>query len=446
MAEASKVLILGSGFAGLHLASQLEAMGLTGRELEVTLVGREPHCTLTPLLVDVLTGVLAPDRATKPVASMLRSTEFVRGEVESVVLSSQRVAVRTREGRVVLPYDHLVLALGGMADNRSLPGQERAYTFWSMSDAVMLRQRVLDELQGDHAPHFVVVGGGLLGVELAGELAGMLEPYMGGRYAPTLTLVTATDRLLPGQGDVMADRAMDILIQRGVNIVLQGQAEAIDEKSLRLVGGMTLPADVVVLAMGVRPNPLVTELPVPHDRLGRVMVHPTLQSVARTTLWALGDCAAVPGPDGLAPSLAQHAVRQADLLAHNLAACVRGGSLRTYDYQTLGVMASLGPREAVAEIQGWTVWGEGVWWARRAYYSWALPSTRTRLGLMAEWASDALRQPFKLQLPRLLEGVAPPAMIPGIIPGRMTVTWVATPPPGSNKPVQQEPGYASDVE
>jgi NADH dehydrogenase len=207
-----------------------------------------------------------------------------------------------------------------------------------------------------------------------------------------------------------------------------------------------LPADVVVLAMGVRPNPLVTDLPVPHDRLGRVMVHPTLQSIARTNVWALGDCAAVPVADGLAPALAQHAIRQADLLARNLVAVSRGGALGTYDYRTVGIMATLGPREAVAEIQGWTVWGEGVWWARRAYYSLALPSMRTRLGLMAEWASDALRQPFKLQLPRLLEGVSPPTIVPGLLPGTMSVTWVATPPPGANGKPTHEPGYTSDVE
>jgi NADH dehydrogenase len=230
-----------------------------------------------------------------------------------------------------------------------------------------------------------------------------------------------------------------------VNIVLQGQAAAIEQDKLRLVGGMTLPADVVVLAMGVRPSDMVADLDLPHDRLGRVMVHPTLQSIACPHVWALGDCAAVPGPDGLSPALAQHAIEQAELLARNLATLVRGGAMQSYDYRTTGVMATLGPYEAVAELQGWTVWGEAVWWARRAYYAWALPSTRARVGLMADWVADIVRQPWKLRWPRLLEGVSPPDVVPGIIPGHMTVTWVSTPEVGAaRRPT--DAGYTSEVE
>ncbi|MFN3432607.1 MAG: hypothetical protein ACK46X_22000, partial [Candidatus Sericytochromatia bacterium] len=97
-----KVVILGGGFAGLHLAAQLEASGLTGRDLEVTLVSRAPHCTLTPLLVDVLAGALPPQRAVKPIEGVLRHTAFVKGEIETLNLPARRVAVRAGRERLVL--------------------------------------------------------------------------------------------------------------------------------------------------------------------------------------------------------------------------------------------------------------------------------------------------------------------------------------------------------
>lgn len=424
--EPLKVLILGNGFAGLHLASRLEAMGLTGRALEVTLVGRRPDCTLTPLLVDVLTGVLPPERCLKAVAPMVPRTAFVLGEVESLSLKARRVAVRVDGDRRVLSYDHLVIALGGVPETLALPGLERAYTFWTLSDAVALRDRVRDELH-DHPeapPRFAVVGGGLLGIEVAGELAGMLEREAPGP-APALSLVSATDRLLPAQGAAMAEHVTASLTRRGVDIYLNGRVEAVEQGALRLAGGMRIPADVVVLATGVRPSPLAAELPLPHDRLGRLMVRPTLQTVTRPEVWALGDNAAVPGPDGLAPALAQHAVRQAEHLARNFAALVAGACLAPYDYRTLGVMATLGPREAVAEVQGWTVWGEAVWWARRAYYAWALPQPATRLGLMADWAAQALQPPW--HLPRLIDGWRPPQLGPAGVSGDFSVTWLPGP-------------------
>jgi NADH dehydrogenase len=434
-----KVVILGGGFAGVHLAAQLEASGLTGRDLEVTLVSREPHCTLTPLLVDVLAGALPPQRAVKPIEGVLRRTAFVKGEIETLNLPARRVAVRAGRERLVLTYDHLVLALGGIADDRDLPGKERAYTFWSLSDAVSLRHRVLDELRAERPepPGFVVVGGGLLGVEVAAELAGLLEREAVGS-PPRLALVAASDRLLPGQGAAMAEAATEALTRRGVDIYLNGFVEAIEPSVARLKGGICLPSDVAVLATGVKPSPLVTSLPMPHDRLGRVMVRPTLQSLTRPDVWALGDCAAVPGPDGVAPSLAQHAVRQAETVARNLEAMVRCQPMRAYDYRTLGVMCSLGPREAVAEVQGWTTWGEGVWWARRAYYGWALPGMGDRLGLMANWALDSWRSPW--HLPRLLEGLRPPQGEPAEAGDRFNVTWL---PVTAEESANRQPGDAS---
>jgi len=70
-------------------------------------------------------------------------------------------------------------------------------------------------------------------------------------------------------------------------------------------------------------------------------------------VWTLGDCAVVPMADGSSsPPTAQHATRQAAVLAHNIVASRRGGALRTFDFKGLGKMGSLGHRSAVAELPG----------------------------------------------------------------------------------------------
>ena len=93
---------------------------------------------------------------------------------------------------------------------------------------------------------------------------------------------------------------------------------AIEPGKVRLADE-TIAADTIVLAAGTVPNPVVAGLPVEKDRGGRIMVEPTLRCRSHPEVWALGDCASIPGPDGKPyPSLAQHALRAARVLAGNI--------------------------------------------------------------------------------------------------------------------------------
>ena len=137
--------------------------------------------------------------------------------------------------------------------------------------------------------------------------------------------------------------------RRGAEIRTGSKVQAIEPGKVDLPGE-TIEAETVVLAAGIIPNPVVAELPVERDRRGRIVVDGTMRCKSHPEVWALGDCAAVPAPDGQPyPSLAQHAMREAKVLARNIEGVLRGRPPQPFVYSTLGMMGSLGHRKAFGQ-------------------------------------------------------------------------------------------------
>ncbi len=111
-----------------------------------------------------------------------------------------------------------------------------------------------------------------------------------------------------------------------------------------------------------------------------------MRSTSHPTIWALGDCASIPGPDGKPyPYLAQHAMREGRLLARNIRAVLRNCEPKPFVYETLGIMASLGHHKGLGAIMGMRVRGFFAWWLRRSYYLMVMPRWRKRLRIVVDW-------------------------------------------------------------
>jgi len=142
------------------------------------------------------------------------------------------------------------------------------------------------------------------------------------------------------------------------------------------------------------PHPLVADLPLPKDRRGRVTVDGTMRCPTRPEVWALGDCAAIPDPDGKPyPTLAQHALREARVLAGNIYAALDGTAPRPFVYHTLGIMGSLGHATGFGQVLGVRLRGFLAWWVRRTYYLLQMPGWARRLHVVADWTAALLFRP-----------------------------------------------------
>lgn len=400
-----RILILG-GFAGVSTAYHLERLLRRRPDVEIVLVSRDNFVLMTPLLFEVFSGSLDLRGCSVPIRAFLRSTRFVESAIEDIDL--HRRVVRLAAGGE-LAYDQLVLALGSRTNRDLIPGSQHAYTFKTLADALLLRNHVIERFERADAETdprrktqlltFVIVGGGLVGVELLGELTAFVDGV-----APLYTnvdrddvrciLLQHGDRIMPEIDPRLTDYATRVPAdRRGVELRTRTRVLGIEPGRVRLPGE-TIDADTIILAAGTVPDPVVATLPVERDKRGRVLVEATMRCPHHPEVWALGDCAAIPGPDGKPyPGLAQHALRAARVPAANITAVQDGRSPQPFVFHTLGMMGSLGHGKGFGRLLGVRARGLPTWFVRRTYYLSQMPGWGRKLRIVIDWTLALLFRP-----------------------------------------------------
>jgi NADH:ubiquinone reductase (H+-translocating) len=204
-------------------------------------------------------------------------------------------------------------------------------------------------------------------------------------------LLQSGDRILPELGADLAAYAHRILIKRGIDIRLNTRLEAVTS-----IGVVIHPKDqvkeelissrIVVVTVPAAPHRMVEQLPFAKDRTGRILVAPEMNVAGQSNVWALGDCAAVPQPDGItSPPTAQHALRQASTCADNILASLRGTPMKQFSFTGLGKLASLGRRSAVADVMGVKLRGIIAWVFWRVIYLSKFPGFDRKLRIFTDW-------------------------------------------------------------
>ena len=398
--KTQRIVIVGGGFAGVPAARKLERLLRTWPKVEIVLVSRANFFVITPLLFEACSGTLELRHCAQPIRPALGRTRFVEATVTSIDAARQVVHLSTEGPERELAYDHLIVALGSSTNLKLIPGSETAFTFKTMADALVLRNHFIEQLERADATidatlrrrclTFVVIGGGLVGVELLGELTAFADNVL--RFYPRIKrdelrfhLFEASPRILPEIDLELTTIAMRVLTKRGADIRASTPVRKIEADRVQ-IDGETIDASTIILAAGIVPSVAASKIDVAHDAKGRISVDATMRSTSHPSVWALGDCASIPGPDGKPyPALAQHAVREARRVARNVAAVVQGGEPKPFVFRTLGTMAALGNSEAVAEVMGFQLTGFIAWWFRRTYYLMQMPRWDRRLRIVLDW-------------------------------------------------------------
>jgi NADH dehydrogenase len=407
--DRKKIVILGGGVGGLAAARHFDRLIRGRHDVEVTLVSRDNFFLLSPLLFEACSGVLELRHCAQPIRPCLRRVHFVEGTVERVDVERRAIRVNIAEGDArELTFDHVVIALGATTNVSVIPGSEHARTFKTTGDGLMLRNHLLERLERadvETNPErrkklltVIVIGGGLVGAELLGELSAFVQDEL--RYYPNISsadlsfhLFEAGPRLIPEAKQFLADYAARILGRRGAQLHTSTPVAGIEPGLVRWKDG-ALEADTIVLAPGIVPSAVASAIEVQRDRKGRIMTDSTLRSISHENVWSFGDCAATPAPGGgIYPALAQHAVRAARTVARNVIATLDRRDATPFVFEALGTMAAFGHTRAAAEVRGLELTGFIAWWMRRTYYLFQMPRWDTRLRIALDWTVALMSRP-----------------------------------------------------
>jgi NADH:ubiquinone reductase (H+-translocating) len=397
-----RVLIVGGGYIGMYTA-----LGLLKRvppgSLDVTVVAPESFMLYQPLLPEAASGNIEPRHVVIPLRSVLRRASLVTGRLERLDHEARTATIRPVEGRPYpIRYDHVVLGLGAVSRVLPIPGlAERGVGFTSVSEAIYLRNRVLERMDAAEstadpalrrgALTFVFVGGGYSGVQGMAELEDLARDAADGyrtvhREDMRWVLVEAADRILPEIGPTLSGYVAERLRDRDIEVLLSTRLDSAEGGRVTLSDGHTFEADTLVWTAGVRANPAVEGFGFPL-RDGRLDVDEHLRVHGVEGAWAGGDCAAVPdrSTGGICPPTAQHALRQARRIAKNVLATMGGGRPRPFRYRQLGTLVSLGRGDGVARVLGLRSRGFVAWFLHRTYHLLLIPTINRKARVVADW-------------------------------------------------------------
>lgn len=402
------ILIVGGGYVGLYTALRLQRKlhrELRGGEVRITIIDPQSYMTYQPFLPEAAAGNLSPRHLVAPLRRILPKVRILNGAVTKVNHGERTVTFQPAEGKPrQVAYDMIVMAAGSISRTLPIPGlTDIGIGFKTVGEAIALRNRVLhlldvaestDDLKvRRRALTFVVVGAGFAGVEALAELEDMAKDSV--RYYRNLrpsdirwVLVEATNRVLPEVGPEMGKWTLEQLRERGIDVKLETRLESCVDGHVVLSDGTKFEAETLVWTAGVKPSPVVKDSDLPLDERGRIKATTMLTVAGTRDAFAAGDAAGVPdvtNPGQYCAPNAQHAVRQAKVLADNIIRHLRGQQLVEYRHKYVGSVAGLGLHQGVANVYGLKLRGFPAWFMHRTYHLSRVPTLNRKVRVVVDW-------------------------------------------------------------
>ena len=413
-----RVLILGGGHAGVRCARELIKHRRSSDEIDITLVSRENVEVWHGLMPQIVSGVLQAQHVLIPLREILPGVTIYAQEIESIDPVNRR-ATLSLDGEgdgVVLEGDYLVIALGSVTDLSRFPGlTEHALQTKTIGDFIHLRNHLIDMLEAasvtsDAAERqrrltFVIAGTGYAGVEIASEanefLRASLRSYP--MISPAELKVIAVDiltRVLPTFNDRLAQRVLDRMRKRGIELRLGVGIKEATASAIVLADGSRIETRSIIATVGIGTNPLVRGMPVELQR-GRIPCDPFCRVPGWPGVYAVGDNAAVPDPGSGQPygAMVMVAFGEGAQAARNILADVRGQPPEPCRPTRFGEVALLSRRYGVAQVRGIALHGWPASVVSRGLFLSFMPTWRRRLALALHWMGSALLPDHLTPLP-----------------------------------------------
>lgn len=312
-----RIVVLGGGFAGLEF---VESARRILPDAEITMVDKRDKFLYIPSNPEILSGKVTPDEISGDLRKFAEKhrANFVREEVTGVDFASKLVKTTGRE----ILYNYCVVTIGAEQSYFGIPGaQEHSHSVYSLEDTIKAKTAL------DRMPKSVaVVGAGLTGVEVVGEL---LDFFKDKGVDGKVYLVEALQKVLPGFRDKVSNYVHEFLNKRGVEILLNKIVKEVKEGALSFADGSKLDFEMLIWTAGVKPCSLSEKLDLPKDRRGWIETETSLLSDTKDVA-AIGDNASVSFGEEIAGKNVEEAERQAKHLAKNLRMLDAGKPLKPY--------------------------------------------------------------------------------------------------------------------
>ena len=335
------VVVVGAGYAGTGLVQALEG----DPHLDLTWISDRARHVVKHEVHRIIRSPTLANGLAIPI-SRIRSPETSFREERVVAVNRDRQTIDFADGGS-LSFDYLALTVGANTAYYGIPGlNEHAYTVTGIEDTLALREATMNRV-GSGPIRIIIGGGGLSGVQVAGELHDLAQES---DFAVTISIVEALDDILPNASNSLQARVTASLERRDISTLTR--APIVEASTDRVITGDEdeLPADIIVWTGGITGGDITIESALEHAR-NRISADEMLRT-SDPRIFALGDAAIIQQHGVPAPPTAQAAWQAAPIAAANIKAAVTGKPLTPWEYESKGTLVSIGDVAVAHGIPG----------------------------------------------------------------------------------------------
>ncbi len=411
--QAPHVLALGGGYGTIFLYKKLAGM-LRRKKLRLTVIDRNNFNCYHGLVPEMLAGKVSPGTVLSPLRTLFPRAQFRNGAIEKIDLERKEVVFsRALDGKeFTIGFDHLFLNLGSAENLNLFPGiREHTLRLKAFPDIIQARHHLItmleladiekDPVEIERLLNFVVAGANYAGVEVATELADFL-PRVARRRFPNIrveqiriTLIHSGDHILPELGKMLPKLqkyAEDIVKNtRHIRLLTNVRLASATTEEALLNTGERISTRSIISCTGTTSSPLLDTLPFERDRSGRIVADQFCRVKGSEFVWAAGDCAAIPRPDGgTCPPLAIWALTAGRQAAINIKATLKQRPLRPFRFTGLGDACTLGKWRAAGHLKHVPVRGLIGYLSWRIFCILYLPAWEKKMRVVFDWSMASI--------------------------------------------------------
>ncbi len=404
-----KVVLVGGGFAGLHVAKEL-----SGSDIDVLLIDRQNHHQFQPLYYQVASARLEPSNISFPFRKIFQKSGNIEIRMAEVIqINPVESKIETSIGS--FDYDYLILATGCKTNffgNEQI--QKFALSMKTTEEAIEIRNKILLNFEKlisakpeekESLLNIVLVGAGPTGVELAGAFSEMKRNILPRDYPHVdfsqlkIILLEGSKHTLNSMSEEAKSASRKYLEELKVVVKTETFVTGYDGKTAVLNTGETIATQNVIWAAGVTGNIIIGLNPENIIR-NRYKVDRYNKVVGTENIYAIGDIAYMETPKYPTghPQLANVAINQGKNLAHNLLKKLKGKEETQYEYKDLGSMATVGKHKAVVDLSFLKFHGYIAWFFWMFLHLMLILSVRNKLLIFFNWAWNYLAKDSSLRL------------------------------------------------
>jgi len=344
-----RLVVIGCGFAGVEVVGAVRKL-FSIDELEIVMIDPRSRLEFQASHPKILSGTVTPEEISGDITVFAEKNDarFVNKAVDSVDFGEKLVKV----GNENIPYDFLVIANGGICTFFDVPGAETSHTVNVLAEVVQAKND-LEKLDVNKNIKIAVIGAGLTGVEVVGEL----NNYFNEKKAKKakIYLIEAMDKVLPLFKDNVSNYVRKLFEDQGIEITTSKGVRSIDDGHIVLTDGSELDTNMVIWTCGIQCCTLSTIFGLENVR-GWIVVDENLRAKGKDNVFVIGDAASVEIDGVLSGKNVEEAEHQGQTAAQNIVNLIRNKPLKNYKpVNTISdprAIISLGGNRAVMVFRG----------------------------------------------------------------------------------------------